>query len=433
MTVECGENCLHNLPKRKVNSASRRKFGNRNVLNSILNSYAVAAGRAGTRCRNCLLLNSTAYGACPMRLISTPDSVAAKEVTVLALIETALAITISVAIAVHLGTVKWIVISASLAPLLLLQTEQSAARALHTVDRLWDNLSGWFDRRMEEALRRGGRPSFWSFLRGGLTWGLEFIAPIQARVEAAVIMAIRHPILTLSSIPGNWYKVTFCLDSHHVPEVVSGYETLGKRELFKLTEMMRFMRSRRLLIPLYVPFGLLLFLPPLLYRWSLKATSIVYTPLLWITHGTFRRMDNVRDELRKIRTNEISHVTICYSALVILLLAVKIAIMTLWAEFAVWLNSSALGRFSSIYVAPAELPIWQVASFVNASLAFGLFLFTDTVESWPDEYIERLLRLATFVRGILTCYTITCGVYITAEALEGLHLPRLGTKLFPWQ
>ena len=380
-----------------------------------------------------------------MRCFSTLRSADAREVSILAILETLVAISLSVGIAMKLGTVKWIVLSAALAPLLLLRTQRSKELGL----KLFDILCGWVTRHASPG---------WGFEYFSILWMVAAVTAPVARLLATILTVLRHPILSLRSIPSNWFRTTFCVDVCCPLEVVPGYEAAGIDDSLKLSMVMPQLSfemggfkseppvRRIAIIILLLAFGgilivghlALIFIPCLIYRWSLKATCLIYSPLLWVVSTTFRKIDDVTLALRRLRESDLYRVTVCYSVCVVLAFSLKIFLMIQWDTFAEWWNATKLSQFLSIYVVPAAVPVWQIAACVNGVLAIALFIFVGAAlrrightDSWPEGTIETILRSTTFVRWLLTVYTITCTAYITAQSVKGWTLPKIG-PFFPW-
>ena len=84
---------------------------------------------------------------------------------------------------------------------------------------------------------------------------------------------------------------------------------------------------------------------------------------------------------------------------------------------------------------------WHIASFLNALIAWGLYLFADSLlarharasESQSVKpWIGTAVSVTLFVRGVLSLYTIACVFYITASLAPNIDWPPLESKLFPW-
>ena len=89
----------------------------------------------------------------------------------------------------------------------------------------------------------------------------------------------------------------------------------------------------------------------------------------------------------------------------------------------------------SIRLALTTIPLWQIASFVNAVLAFGLAAFAKRYfeYNWQvrGRTVYRLVRISGVTRVCLSCYTIGCSLWITVSTVEAFKLPRIGDVL-PW-
>jgi hypothetical protein len=273
-------------------------------------------------------------------------------------------------------------------------------------------------------------------------------AAMVSRIVSTILSVIRHPVLTLKAIPVNWSRVTLCQDLFSLPEIVPGYEHLGYRDDLKLSWIFADFRkcfdSKKwnelsfLTIGLII-FGPLFYVPSIAYRWSLKATALIYTPLLWTALSTFRAFPAIPVALHRLRSNDIAKITLIYSILVIVVFILKWIMMSNMNALVEWFNKSEISRFLAIYVIPAQIPIWQIAAFVNALLAIAFFLFLGAMlqrvghpDAWPDESIEGTIRSFVFVRTVLTLYTITCTLYITLQKATTWNWPPLDARLFPW-
>ena len=72
---------------------------------------------------------------------------------------------------------------------------------------------------------------------------------------------------------------------------------------------------------------------------------------------------------------------------------------------------------------PAQFTPWQIAMATNAMMTFLALWYADAA----------LARVSlTFVRGILSIYTVFCGLYITMVAAFQLPWSPLGSKFLPW-
>jgi hypothetical protein len=181
-------------------------------------------------------------------------------------------------------------------------------------------------------------------------------------------------------------------------------------------------------------------LPPFLYRLSLKSTAIIWFPLLWALRAVAPSDQPLKAKLRLFEKSDLLRwVVLPASAAAIALFALK---LTFWNELthaaATW-NASIGGRILTIHVAPGVIEWWQVATFLNSLMAFGLWLFARScvrhIEEGvarSEEFVERVLAWALFARRLLTTYTILCIGYLYVREAMTWNLPPLGGKPFPW-
>ena len=194
---------------------------------------------------------------------------------------------------------------------------------------------------------------------------------------------------------------------------------------------------------------LILFLPPLLYRWSLKATAIIYSPLLWLVSFTFKGETKFTEHLRIWRSSNMEMVIVLYSALVMFGFACKVTIYGHWNLWAAWWNNSGfalvwnaspMGRLVDAYIQPRAIPLWQIAMCFNALLAVFLHYFIDAALRrqecelpWKESTIRRVVRSTRFVRGCLTVlYILPCTLWLLWHQQWGWSFPPILPKWFPW-
>jgi hypothetical protein len=107
--------------------------------------------------------------------------------------------------------------------------------------------------------------------------------------------------------------------------------------------------------------------------------------------------------------------------------------------FAAWWQTHPMSQFLALYIAPAEIPKWQLASFTNSLLALAVMLGArhallriELGTPWPEGAVRYALGCVGGVRWVLSLYTILCTGYVTMNAARGWHWPGLGAKWLPW-
>jgi hypothetical protein len=272
-------------------------------------------------------------------------------------------------------------------------------------------------------------------------------------VTATAWASITHPLTAFKAIPENWARITlatdFCTPLEIVPgHPISGQASLQPQEPYFLDQPSGHTPATgtALFIPaLLLPFVVIrsltytLAIPAILYRWSLKATSIVYSPLVFLAHSTFHEGTDFRTELKIICRGDFHRILAAYSGASILLFILKFILMQKLEDFVTWWQSHPLSRFLALYVVPEEIPIWHMVHLFN-SLLVVIFMIVARrallrIELGLPLSQTRTKRLLGLINGIhwpLAIYPIVCMVYITVQAAKGWHWPHLGTKWLPW-
>ena len=355
---------------------------------------------------------------------------ASRHVTVLACLETAAAVALTVWLAWKRGTAFHIMVSSALAPLLLLRTQHSTRLASH----LWQQYIALAVRARvrfltapygsKEQARANTVLAFYAFLVPFAAFGVRF--------AAVWVCVFRHPVASVTAIPANWFQIAFCMDSRRAPELIPDVDSSNDDdEYLPLTFATAWgvVRDEPKLrwkpIPLIVFIGLW-YGPSIIYRWSLKSTTLVYLPLVWA--ATVSRNDalSIRQRLAGIMTSEIERVTRWYSAYVLI---VRTAIPF---AFAVQLQSviHALNEFIGpelvdYWLFMGNVHAWHVARTVSAAITFALFFAADSAlrrldnnQPLNEGFVETAVSLALFVRSLLGVYLAAKMFHIVASSVE---------------
>lgn len=303
---------------------------------------------------------------------STPKSALKLEVSVLALVETTFAVGIFIWLAINVSTIH-IVLSACFAPFLLLRTQKSTNLALTYGEAVF-----------EKALK----PSSWIlFSLASSRWYTFIITPpvmlilliwlafvlLGIRFVTTVIFVIGTPIKSIMAIPVNWWRIVGCVDSFHPPETLPGYLARDDNngwlayEVFvipfsvfsgvhysKHLSEMKDIKGFLITFPVY--FGMFIFfvLPAMAFRWSLKGSSVVYLPLIWIVRTATR--GDIGRRLIDIRDLSFHRLRRWFGLFVIAFVISKLFATKMWEYLnATWFNDDLFG-FVTLFVAPTEIP-----------------------------------------------------------------------------
>ncbi len=384
---------------------------------------------------------------------STPESAAEGHITVLACVETVLAMSVTAYIAWRTGSLLYIAIPASVAPLLLLRTPHSTAVGLTLFGRYnaWmERVAAWDDR-VRESRRFAAVLSFAAFLVVAFSWSLGALA---CRIAAVGTAILRHPLTTLSAIPGNWRRVALATDLHHPPELVPGIEKSDAYSDSQFSEVFHWAQAairkptlglpgspRVIVIPLRrIVFGVLLavwFVPALLYRWSLKSTSVVYFPLLWAAFKGRRGENTAAQRVETIATDQWERIIRWYAGFVLIFLTILPAVLAAPLQPIIARVQSALGvELVDFWLFTGQIKLWHLVRGFNAVITMALFLFVDKAlrrikhgRAHSDELVHGIIGTCLFVRGFL-------GVYLSAKLLHivvtAVDWSAVHWRIVPW-
>lgn len=260
-----------------------------------------------------------------MRFHSTPESVEAGEVTILAVLETVLAVSVALYVAFRFNFTTHIAFGAIVAPFLMLRTDRSTDRAVRIFSTIVD---AFLTRLKRPRDLTDPRLESWSNLLRSALEGLVFLLAVPsmmitfglgaliARVGATVAATVRWPIESLRAMPTNWRMIVLAVDATHLPELVPGiefhkdatregqlYGSFRRYWQYLFAEPADWVGLALALITLG-PLLIVGYLPALAYRWSFKATSIVYLPLIWVARTTLQKSLDLNTWLKQIKKED---------------------------------------------------------------------------------------------------------------------------------
>lgn len=384
---------------------------------------------------------------------STPESAAQGRITVLACVETVLAMSVTAYIAWRTGSLLYIAVPACVAPLLLLRTPYSTAIGL----KLWGRYEAWVDRvsTWDERMLESRRIVFVLSATAVVVLIVSSSLPALACRMAAVGRAmLRHPLATFGAIPGNWRRVALATDLHHPPEIVPGIEKADVDSSYRFAMVLYL-----LLVSAKVPhiafpripgvviapiawigsgiFFVIWFVPALIYRWSLKSTSFVYFPLLWAAFTSRRGQDTVAQRLETIATDQTERLVRWYAGFVLIFLTILPVVLAAPLQPTIARVQSALSvELFDFWLFTGRIKLWHLVRVINAVITMGLFVFADKAlrrikygRPHSDQVVHRVIGTCLYVRGFL-------GVYLWAKLLHivvtAVDWSAVDWRIVPW-
>lgn len=371
-----------------------------------------------------------------MRLFSTVQSVQSDEVTVLALIETFFAMGLAVIISIKWHTATHLVIGASLAPFLMLRTENSAKIGI----AYFVKLIRWMDTPLLTNPKLSYRFLFKILLIPikGFSWT---IGPSAIKIAATLVCFYKNPSETILSIPHNWARIALSIDFLYPPELVPGAEDATEPEVKawkwsylwsmfwnKLTQgdlniQMRIMGF--LVMPLIIAF----YIPAWVYRMSLKSTSLIYFPLIWVIQGSVSKSQNLIFVIAEIQKSQLERIKRWYALLIIFTTIVPfikaIYLQNLIKQFP--------AKQLILYFFPIqEVDSWHVTRFGAAVITVILYFISDKLKIRNDisDLTENKsgivkINLLRRIQKLMSLWTITCGLFLLYLSVDWSTFPRI--------
>lgn len=398
-----------------------------------------------------------------MRNFSTPESADRGEISLLAIIETVLSIIITIGIAIKYETLLHIFIGSLIAPFLLFRTDYSTKlgfsmfSTIHIEYEILEKLLSVEVVQPTDSDMKFLLSSLYFFtVEVPINLILIFImlgSTVIIRPLAALVGLFRHPIISFRAVPKNWKRIAGSVDLKYPPEPLPGLETYSTNfEEFRFGNMIgvltRFFRSpftfgsvlaNGLLFLTVAPILILFYIPTLIYRFSLKSTTILYLPLIWLTHISFSEGNTLIQKLEDIKESPAeSHKRIYAYFIIIFLTILPLFIFSSLAELIIWAkqNIHTNADLMRIYIPFNKIELWHIARSLNAVLTVILYYLSYSIlrdiesgKSLPGNATDILFRGAFFVRGLFALYTLICGIYIVSQSVS---LPAVGSDIFPW-
>jgi TIR domain len=301
-----------------------------------------------------------------------------------------------------------------------------------------------------------------------IAFGLVVLIPVAffwltlplviARPIATGITALLNPLMSIYEIPRNWWNYNFLIDSTYPLEILPGSSAL--RDYPQISQFLTPWRmfwnfycehgsstadgigvrvARFTLFHLVIlPCVVILASPALVYRWSIKGSAVIYSPLIWIAYSSTNRP--LRVFVQDIYNLGILKFWRWFGAFLLILFTAKIYINYSWAELSPYWNSIPGHKLLDAIVAPEVFPPWQIACAANSILAINLYFLADwIVNRWNHglrvnvRVIEAGLRWLALARGVLSLYTIFCSIYLAASLTGRFDIPPMSTSIFPWR
>jgi hypothetical protein len=432
-----------------------------------------------------------------MRVYSTPESVEAGEFTLLAIAETIAVTSIVVYLAVWRGSLFFIALTATVAPFLLLKTNDSQARGLRWMksvlsltDRFYfskfvEPIVNFLDRKVntDKSIKHFlNAPFIRTLISSSLImfiWLMFLIialaTSILIRFSATLTSLCLDTTNSMLAIPQNWQRICLSMDLAHPPELLPGIDEIDvqairESELGEFMEIIKFKqfvnhyfytafdaddRLTYVILLLRYSFTLIIYVPSIVYRWSLKSTSLVYLPLMWAVRSNLTSANSAADKTGDILQDGIERLSRWYAWFVIVFLTALPMAFLFYAYSARMRFSDRIDFFISSTISPVlsyqilkiflfvtpdriEIGSWHLTRFAGAVITVWLYNYTQKSKRkidkgiWSESDVERRIGVAAFSRSCLAIWTTVCSVAIVLTSVRWYMLPEVVIRWFPW-
>ncbi len=396
-----------------------------------------------------------------MRFYSSKDSLKRGEITWLAIIETILAMSVSIGIAIYFDTLIHIAIGSILSVFLLLQSRSSVEK---------------------------GRKKYYSIFpekKGRVKGSIVTLFLIYAVVRSLIIRitaTLSHPIEGFKNIPKNWSKIVLCTDLTSPLELVPNTETarnfINRKTIFTVEGISKLLLTTTKFNVLFdtlifigfcmlnyfilfdeatdrvsgtiiagIAYILSVYLIGLLsasvlrvfvfaYRFSLKSTAIVWLPMIFTIQRPLDENTPVIERLNDPNTQSLSKLVRIFSAIILILFVSKLFILP---NIIGWWNSLPTSAILNVFVMPNKIHPWHIAAVTNSLITIFSYIFlfspaTHYVESgkWSESFVNKWYQILGLVRGTLSTYSIIVGIYLVSAATVNSQWPDFDWDPFPW-
>jgi len=364
-----------------------------------------------------------------MRLHATRESCDQGVITVLAIIETVFAIVLVITLSVWFDTTHWLAGACLLSPLLLLRTEDSVQRGLR-----WGNWLFIKKQRISIAIIGSALLVFGVAVWITHLWAILLLFPFcgvllalgpalvffVVRFTATLVSMGKHLPHSLSALPGNWRRIVLATDSGLDPDFLPGHN-VG-------TTIFLADWQGETLLTRWVYLTLFLTLYPLCaaYRWSVKATCVVYLPFVWLVNKARYRADSTQHMLSDYLADEIQIVRRWALVLTGGFLIVKILVLMRVDEVAAAVKANVpdwglkILRTLHPYFTPRHIELWQLTPVLNGLLAVGMWLYARRILRLGDRApapstVQLWWNVMSCVTLVLSLYSIACLLKITLD------------------
>jgi len=259
---------------------------------------------------------------------------------------------------------------------------------------------------------------FFGFIYGILI-GLALYIFLLA-LGSKIFSTVKHiSYQSFISIPKNWFKIIHCIDMFHYPELIPGIE---KRQVDKdsflkwsgfvdLHYKSKMLLLERIIIILLIFPVHFLYIAVLLFRYSLKSTAWIYLPFIWLIIPS--STNNLTTNMKIESQNFIAYLMFLYSLIVVFVFTfTSLLFPQILQEF------SIPTTLQTIFLAyPENLNVWHITRFLSAVITIVFMVSFSKILIYrdnDDEHYGKTLGAKIYSLRRLRSYLTLITLFFTA-------------------
>ena len=186
-------------------------------------------------------------------------------------------------------------------------------------------------------------------------------------------------------------------------------------------------------------------MPSFIYRLSLKATSLIYIPFLWIIQGHLGENISVRSAIRDRLEGAFERLSWWYALGVIVITLLTVILQELLPAATLgWLvdKSGPVTRVLMDIFVPTNwekvtFKGWHIARAANAGIYLWLFYYTDKARrrledsDWTESKVMQTFLNCKRVQVFLSMYTMACALSRVIKFAIWATLPPVRFQIWP--
>jgi len=238
---------------------------------------------------------------------------------------------------------------------------------------------------------------------------------------------------SLKTIPKNYKRYLFYIDFMTPPELLPNIEKTNLNE-YKYTTILKQNDINK--ITLFI-FTITLFLPVMLYRYSIKATALFYLPLLWLISTP---KDKTLTQRMEIESQSFwAYLMFFYSLIIVFVFTILPIYLNIYQDsIRAYIPAFISPDIYTIFFA-VEFNLWHLTRLISALITI-LFVWQlprilkmrEINHTYGDHWGAKFLDL-TKVRTICTLFTLLITLYLIYQAVPKGYIQAMwdNMKLLP--